>query len=110
MFSEQNRNNRDNNTNNKNDYWYQHYQYYQNNGYANTNSDFGLSKAYSVLGLTSQATDEEVKKAYRKLSLEYHPDTVAAKGQNQEYIDYATSKFREVQDAYEQICKNRGIK
>ncbi len=70
----------------------------------------GFSKAYAVLGLTESATEAEIKKAYRKLILEYHPDTVAAKGLADEFKDYATKRFREIQEAYETVCKERGIK
>ncbi|MCH3917637.1 MAG: co-chaperone DjlA [Spirochaetia bacterium] len=66
--------------------------------------------AYTVLGLTSQASDEEVKKAYRKMSIEYHPDTVQAKGLPDDFVAVATKKFREIQEAYETIKKERGIK
>ena len=68
------------------------------------------SKAYAVLGLTESATNEEIKKAYRKLILEYHPDTVASKGMAEEFKEYATKRFREIQEAYEAISKERGIK
>lgn len=68
------------------------------------------SKAYAVLGLTEDASDAEIKKAYRKLILEFHPDTVAAKGMADEFKEYATKRFREIQEAYEQIAKERGIK
>lgn len=70
----------------------------------------GASRAYAVLGLTESATEAEIKKAYRKLILEYHPDTIAAKGMAEEFKEYATKRFREVQEAYETICKERGIK
>ena len=50
------------------------------------------------------------KKAYHKLILEYHPDTIAAKGMADEFKEYATKKFREIQEAYENICRERGIK
>ena len=70
----------------------------------------GSSKAYAVLGLTETATDAEIKKAYRKLILEYHPDTIASKGMADEFKEYATKRFREVQEAYETICRERGIK
>ena len=70
----------------------------------------GASKAYAVLGLTESATEAEIKKAYRKLILEYHPDTIAAKGMADEFKEYAIKRFREVQEAYETICKERGIK
>ena len=70
----------------------------------------GASKAYAVLGLTESATEAEIKKAYRKLILEYHPDAIAAKGMADEFKEYATKRFREVQEAYETICRERNIK
>lgn len=68
------------------------------------------TRAYAVLGLTPEASDEEVKKAYRKMSIEFHPDTVASKGLPEEFTTYATEKFREIQEAYEAIKNERGIK
>ena len=70
----------------------------------------GSSKAYAVLGLSENATEAEIKKAYRKLILEYHPDTIASKGMADEFKEYATKKFREIQEAYETICRERNIK
>ena len=70
----------------------------------------GAPKAYAVLGLSENATEAEIKKAYRKLILEYHPDTVSNKGLADEFKEYATKRFREIQEAYETICKERGIK
>lgn len=69
-----------------------------------------LSSAYSLLGLNSNATDSEVKKAYRKLSIEYHPDSIASKGLPEEFSKMASEKFREIQEAYEKIKKERNIK
>lgn len=66
--------------------------------------------AYTVLGLTSNASDDDVKKAYRKMSIEYHPDTVHAKGLPEEFEKVATTKFREIQEAYDTIKKERHIK
>ncbi len=68
------------------------------------------SKAYSVLNLTPDASIDEIKKAYRKLSIEFHPDTVASKGLPEEFTRFATEKFRAIQEAYETIKKERGIK
>lgn len=68
------------------------------------------SKAYAVLGLNENATEDEIKKAYRKLILEFHPDRVTASGAGEEFKEYATKRFREVQEAYETIKKERGIK
>ncbi len=70
----------------------------------------GSSKAYATLGLPETATEAEIKKAYRKLILEYHPDTIAAKGMADEFKEYATKRFREIQEAYETICRERNIK
>lgn len=67
-------------------------------------------KAYAILNVTRAATDDEIKRAYRKLSIEFHPDTLAAKGMGEEFLAHATAKFREIQQAYESIKKERGIK
>jgi DnaJ like chaperone protein len=67
------------------------------------------SQAYSVLGLTPQATDEQVKATYRKLVQEYHPDRIISKGMPQEFVEYATQRFQEVQSAWDQIKKERNL-
>lgn len=69
-----------------------------------------ISKAYATLGLSESASDEDVKKAYRKLSLEYHPDAVASKGLSAEFAKFATEKFKDIQEAYDSIKKQRGIR
>ena len=58
---------------------------------------------YSILGVSRDATDEEIKKAYRGLSRKYHPDANI----NNPNKDEAERKFKEVQQAYEQIMKER---
>lgn len=58
---------------------------------------------YSVLGIPRNASDEEIKKAYRKLSRKYHPDANI----NNPDKAQAEEKFKEVQQAYEQIMKER---
>ena len=63
---------------------------------------------YKVLGLTSTATDEEVKKAYRRLAMKYHPDKV--EGMGEEVKKNAEAQFREINEAYEQIKSARGMK
>lgn len=70
--------------------------------YRNVDSD------YKILGVDSNASDEEVKKAYRKMAIAYHPDKVAQMGE--EYQKGAKEKFQKIQDAYEAIKKRRGIK
>lgn len=54
---------------------------------------------YAVLGLTRNATDEEIKKAYRSLSRKYHPDANV----NNPHKEQAEEKFKEIQQAYQQI-------
>ena len=58
---------------------------------------------YSVLGVSPDASDEEVKKAYRKLSRIYHPDANIDNPNK----DQAEEKFKQVQQAYEQIMRER---
>lgn len=60
---------------------------------------------YSVLGVPRNASDDEIKKAYRKLSRKYHPDANI----NNPNKDQAEEKFKEVQQAYEQIMKEREL-
>jgi len=63
---------------------------------------------YKVLGIDSTATDEEVKKAYRRLAMKYHPDKV--EGMGEEVKKNAEAQFREINEAYEQIKTARGMK
>ena len=63
--------------------------------------------AYTALEITPSATDEEVKKAYRRMAMKYHPDKVANAGE--EIRQQATDKFRVINEAYEHIKQQRGI-
>ncbi|MFP4153604.1 MAG: TerB family tellurite resistance protein [Alkalispirochaeta sp.] len=65
--------------------------------------------AYSVLGLTRDADDETVKSTYRRLVQEYHPDRIISQGMPEEFVEYATKRFQEVQTAWDQIRKERGL-
>jgi DnaJ like chaperone protein len=63
--------------------------------------------AYIILGVDRTATDEEIKKAYRKLAVKYHPDKVNYLGED--IRKKAKEKFQQVNEAYEAIKKERGI-
>ena len=63
---------------------------------------------YKILGIAPTATDEEVKKAYRRLAMKYHPDKVAQTGED--IKANAEAQFRQINEAYEQIKSARGIK
>jgi len=64
--------------------------------------------AYKILETTPDANNDEIKKAYRKMAVKYHPDKVSHLGD--EFRKAAKEKFQKVQAAYEQIKKERGIK
>lgn len=64
--------------------------------------------AYTALEIEPTATDEEVKKAYRRMAMKYHPDKVANAGES--IRQQANDKFRSINEAYEHIKTLRGIK
>lgn len=78
------------------------YESVKNMFYRNVNSD------YKVLGIDASASNDEVKKAYRKMAIKFHPDKVAQMGE--EYEKGAKEKFQNIQEAYEAIKKKRGMK
>ncbi len=81
-----------------------------------TDSDFQSIRAmfvsqtdasYKILEIESSGTDEDVKKAYRRMAMKYHPDKVSHLGED--FKKVAHEKFRKVQRAYDQIKKERGL-
>ncbi|MCU4158006.1 TerB family tellurite resistance protein [Carboxylicivirga sp. A043] len=66
------------------------------------------SSAYKTLEVENSATDEEVKKAYKKMAIRFHPDKVAHLGED--IRKDAEARFKKINDAYMQIKKERGLK
>ena len=61
-----------------------------------------MKDPYEVLGISRDATEEEIKKAYRELARKYHPDNYA----NSPLADLASEKMKEINDAYDTVLKN----
>jgi DnaJ like chaperone protein len=69
-----------------------------------------LDAAYALLGVEPSASDAEIKRAYRRLAKEYHPDVAAQKGLSDEFQDFAREKMRAVNEAYDQVKEARAIR
>lgn len=69
-----------------------------------------LSASYEILGVPSSATDNEVKRAYRRLMSQHHPDKLASKGLPEEMMKLAKEKTQEIRSAYDAIRSARGLK
>ena len=70
----------------------------------------GDDDPYEVLGVSRDASNEELKRTYRKLIRENHPETLMAQGVPQEFIDLANEKMATINAAYDRIEKQRGLK
>ena len=87
------------------------YQYHQQNsgGYQHASGPT-LNDAYKVLGVTESDEQNTVKRAYRRLMNEHHPDKLVAKGLPPEMMEMAKEKTQQIQAAYDLICKAKGWK
>jgi DnaJ like chaperone protein len=65
----------------------------------------GLEKYYKILDLSPDAEFSKVKKRYRSMAKDYHPDNIIGKGLPEEFVDFAEEKFKKIQNAYEEIKK-----
>ena len=66
-----------------------------------------LDKYYKMLDCTPESSYQEIKSSYKKLVKDFHPDRIVSKGLPEEFIDFATKRFREIQEAYEKIRQER---
>lgn len=69
-----------------------------------------LEDAYAALGVQPTDSDAQVKRAYRRLMSQNHPDKLSARGVPDEMLRLATEKSQEIQSAYELIRKSRGTR
>lgn len=69
-----------------------------------------LQQSYAALGLKSDASAQEIKKAYRKLVSQYHPDKLVSQGLPEEMMEVSKKRVREINAAYDKIKASRGIK
>ena len=70
-------------------------------------SESSIADAYKALGLTSESTDQEIKKTYRKLMSQNHPDKLMGQGLPEDMIKVATERSQEIQAAYDYLKKHR---
>lgn len=68
-----------------------------------------VDRYYRILNCTAASTDEEIKKSYKKLARDFHPDTIVSKGLPDEFVDFATGRFQDIQEAYAKVRQERGF-
>lgn len=73
------------------------------------NAASSLASAYQALGVEKDITDAQLKKSYRKLIREFHPDRLMGQGMPEDMIKVATERSKEIQAAYDLIKKSRGL-
>jgi DnaJ like chaperone protein len=69
-----------------------------------------LADPYVILGVSYDASEDEIKRSYRRLVRENHPDSLMARGVPEEFIKLATDKIAAINNAYDAICKERDIR
>jgi DnaJ like chaperone protein len=82
-------------------------QHFAGGGVSGVSPRDALREAYEILGVDETASDAEVKKAYRRLMNQHHPDKLVSKGLPEEMITLATEKSQEIRRAYDRIKKAR---
>jgi len=75
----------------------------------NATPKYSLEDAYKLLGVSAKDDMSTIKKAYRKLVRQYHPDIIKSQGKSEAYIKEATEKTQEINQAYEMIKKARNV-
>jgi len=73
----------------------------------NRSSESDLENAYETLGVAASASDADIKKAYRRLMSQYHPDKFASRGLSENMREVARERVRDIRNAYDTIKKHR---
>lgn len=84
--------------------------HYRQRGAAARPARLSLEAAYGALGVSKDSSDAEVKKAYRRLMSQHHPDKLVAKGLPEEMMRLAKEKTQEIKAAYERVKEARGLR
>ncbi len=77
------------------------------NAQRTNNAASSLDEAYKILGVSPDDDMQSIKKAYRKLIRRYHPDIIKAQGKDESYLQEATQKTQQINEAYELIKRSR---
>ena len=75
-----------------------------------TSQGHSLQQSYATLGLKADASAQEIKRAYRKLVSQYHPDKLISQGLPEEMMEMSKKRVREINAAYDKIKTSKGIK
>ncbi len=81
--------------------------HHQGSAHAGTAAGPSLKDAYALLNVSSKATDAQIKRAYRRLLSQHHPDKLVSKGLPEEMMKIATDRTHEIRQAYEKIREAR---
>lgn len=69
----------------------------------------GLDKHYKTLNCTPESSIDDIKRNYKKLVKDFHPDVIISKGLPEEFVEFAANRFRDIQESYEKIRKERNF-
>ena len=83
--------------------------HHQRTGQAGKPAGISLKDAYAVLNVSKNASDAEIKRAYRRLLSQHHPDKLVSKGLPEEMMKIATDRTHEIRTAYERIKEERNF-